>query len=265
VRGDLDAIILKTLEADPARRYASAGRLADDIERLLARQPVSAQIPSRWYRTRKFVLRHKGGVASTVAFLLAVLAALGIALWQAKIAREQAVLAERASVRANTTLDFIVDLLATASADLPKADRPTPEALVTQAAKDARENPDLDPLVRAQLFTTLAEVARSNGDNRQAEQLINEAIVGLRGQDVQPESPEWVAAMVSKGNLLHDTDRTAEADSLMKGLLPVLDGVDTEGAVSALLLYAATRAYADDADRAVEIGHRALKKTQRVF
>lgn len=265
VRGDLDAIILKTLEADPARRYASAGRLADDIERLLARQPVSAQIPSRWYRTRKFVLRHKGGVASTVAFLLAVLAALGIALWQAKIAREQAVLAERASVRANTTLDFIVDLLATASADLPKADRPTPEALVTQAAKDARENPDLDPLVRAQLFTTLAEVARSNGDNRQAERLINEAIVGLREQDMQPESPEWIAAMVSKGNLLHDTDRTSEADSLMKGLLPVLDGVDTEGAVSALILYAATRAYANDVDRAVEIGHRALKKAQRVF
>ena len=35
VRGDLDAIILKALEADPLRRYASAGRLAEDIERLL--------------------------------------------------------------------------------------------------------------------------------------------------------------------------------------------------------------------------------------
>jgi serine/threonine-protein kinase len=87
VRGDLDAIILKALDSDPARRYASAGRLADDIERLLAGQPVSAQPPSRWYRARKFMLRHKGGVASTVAFLLAILAALGIALWQAKIAR----------------------------------------------------------------------------------------------------------------------------------------------------------------------------------
>ncbi|WP_175498092.1 serine/threonine-protein kinase [Dokdonella immobilis] len=265
VRGDLDAIILKALDADPARRYASAGRLADDIERLLARQPVSAQIPSRWYRTRKFMLRHKGGVASTVAFLLAILAALGMALWQARLAREQAALAERATVRANTTLDFIVDLLATASADLPKADRPTPEALVAQAAKNAREDSDLDPLVRAQLFTTLAEVARSNGDNRQAERLINEAIVHLHEQGSSAASPEWIAAMVSKGNLLHDTDRTAEADSLMKGLLPVLDGVDTEGAVSALLLYAATRAYADDADGAVEIGHRALKKAQRVF
>lgn len=265
VRGDLDAIILKALDTDPARRYASAGRLADDIERLLARQPVSAQAPSRWYRTRKFVQRHKGGVASTVAFLLALLAALGMALWQARVAREQAALAERASVRANTTLDFIVDLLATASADLPREERPTPAALVAQAANNAREDRDLDPLVRAQLFTTLAEVARSNGDNRQTEQLINEAIVGLHEQGIRPTSPEWIAAMVSKGNLLHDTDRTAEADKLMKGLLPALDGVDTEGAVSALILYAATRAYANDADRAVAVGQQALGKAQRVF
>ena len=226
VRGDLDAIILKALDTDPARRYVSAGRLADDVERLLASQPVSAQPPSRWYRTRKFMSRHKGGVATTVAFLLAILAALGMALWQAQVAREQAGIAERASVRANTTLDFIVDLLATASADLPKAERPTPESLVAQAAKNAREDSALDPLVRAQLFTTLAEVARSNGDNRQAEQLINEAIVRLHEQGSNAASPEWIAAMVSKGNLLHDMDRTAEADSLMKGLLPALDGVD---------------------------------------
>ena len=265
VRGDLDAIVLKAIDPDPGRRYASAGLLADDIQRLLGGRPVSAHPPSRWYRTRKFLLRHKGGVASTAAFLLAVLAALGIALWQARVAREQAAIAERASIRANTTLDFIVDLLATASADLPRQERPTPETLVAQAAKNAREDSHLDPLVRAQLFTTLAEVARSNGDNRQAEQLIDEAIVRLREEDVSPASPEWIAAMVSKGNLLHDTDRTAEADTLMKGLLPVLDGVDTEGAVSALILYAATRTYANDPDRAVDIGHRALSKAQRVF
>lgn len=265
VRGDLDAIILKALEADPLRRYASAGRLAEDIERLLCSQPVSAQPPSRWYRAHKFMLRHKGGVATTVAFLLAILAALGLALWQARLAREQTVLAEQASSRAETTLAFIVNVLQTASADLPKDQRPTPEALVREAAKNARDDPELDPLVRAQLFTTLAEIARSNGENRQAELLIDEAIEGLHEQGSSPSSPEWIAALVSKGNLLHDTDRTAEADQLMLGLLPALEGVDTEGAVSALMLYSATRAYAEDTDRAVEFGTRALQKAQRVF
>ncbi|MBB5208177.1 serine/threonine-protein kinase [Chiayiivirga flava] len=89
LRGDLDNIVLKAIEAEPARRYATAGALADDIERHLAGRPVAAHPPSRIYRARKFVARHKGGVASTIAFTLAVFAALGIALWQAGVARSQ--------------------------------------------------------------------------------------------------------------------------------------------------------------------------------
>jgi serine/threonine protein kinase len=90
LRGDLDTILLKCLAAEPARRYASAGTLADDIERHLAGKPVEAHPPSRWYRTRKFVQRHRGSVAITVAFFLAIIAALGLALWQAKVARSEA-------------------------------------------------------------------------------------------------------------------------------------------------------------------------------
>jgi len=265
VRGDLDAIVLKALDADPSQRYASAGRLADDIERLLAGRPVSAHPPSGWYRTRKFVLRHKGGVASTVAFLLAIFSALGIALWQARIAREQAHLARSESTRANATLGFITDLLKTASADLPKDQRPTPEALVEEAAKNAREDPDLDPLVRAQLLLTLGEIARSNGDNADAETLINEAVERERKLGIAPSSPEWIAAMVSKGNLLHSTNRSREADALMQALLPDLESVDTEGSVSALMLYGVTRAYAGDAITASTVATRALAKAQRVF
>jgi eukaryotic-like serine/threonine-protein kinase len=265
VRGDLDAIVLKALEAEPGHRYASAGRLADDIERLLAGQPVSAHPPSRWYRARKFMLRHKGGVASTVAFLLAIVAALGIAVWQAKVAREQARLVRNESTRANATLRFITDLLTTASADLPKDQRPSPEALVKDAAKNAREDPDLDPLVRAQLLLTLGEIARNNSDNANAETLIDEAIERERGLGIAPSSPEWIAAMVSKGNLLHSTNRSHEADTLMQSLLPDLESVDTEGSVSALMLYGATRAYASDATTASAVATQALAKAKRVF
>lgn len=265
VRGDLDAIVLKSLELDPARRYPSAGMLAADIERLLGGRPVSAQPATPLYRARKFVERHKGGVASTLAFLLAVFAALGIAVWQARLAREQARIAQNESTRANATLGFVVDLLKTASADLPKDQRPTPEALVAEAARNVRESSDLDPMVRAQLLLTLAEIARSNGDTKDAEILVDEAIARERELDIPASSPEWIATLVSKGNILHSTGRTAQADRLMEGLLPHLDGVDTEGAVSALMLYGATRAYAGDADRAVSIAQQALSKAKRVF
>jgi serine/threonine-protein kinase len=81
LHGDLDNIVLKATATAPEHRYAWAGALAEDIERHLDRQPVLAHPPSRWYRTSKFVSRHRGGVALTAMFVAAILASLSIALW----------------------------------------------------------------------------------------------------------------------------------------------------------------------------------------
>jgi eukaryotic-like serine/threonine-protein kinase len=90
LRGDLDTILLKCLAAEPERRYTSAGALADEIARHLAGKPVEAHPPSRWYRMRKFVQRHRASVTLVAIFLIAIIAALGLALWQARVARSQA-------------------------------------------------------------------------------------------------------------------------------------------------------------------------------
>jgi serine/threonine-protein kinase len=265
VRGDLDNIVLKATATEPELRYASAGALADDVERHLAGQPVLAHPPSARYRARKFVTRHRVGVAMSVAVCAAVLVSLGIALWQANIAREQARLAHNESTRANATRDFMVDLLKTASADLPKDERPSPQQLVDQAARDVREDPDMDPRVRAQVLLTLGSIARSNGDYANAGRLLDEAMQGERELGVPPDSPEWIAAATEKGNLLHSTGQSEDADRLMAGLVPAMLASDTEPALSGLMLYGATRAYAGDTERAATIAQQALTKAQRVF
>lgn len=73
VRGDLDWITMKAMEKDRARRYDSAGALAQDVERFLASEPVAAGPPSASYKIGKFVKRHRMAVAfgATVAVLLA--------------------------------------------------------------------------------------------------------------------------------------------------------------------------------------------------
>src|SRR5262249_37764325 len=77
LRGELDWIVMKSLEKDRSRRYETANGFARDIERYLADQVVEARPPSAVYRLRKFVRRNKGPVAATVSLVLAII--LGVA------------------------------------------------------------------------------------------------------------------------------------------------------------------------------------------
>ncbi|MHC4331307.1 MAG: serine/threonine protein kinase, partial [Planctomycetota bacterium] len=72
VRGDLDLIVMKTLEKDRMRRYERSVELANDVERHLSNEPVRAAAPSTIYRLRKFVRRNRVAVI-TVSLVLAAL------------------------------------------------------------------------------------------------------------------------------------------------------------------------------------------------
>jgi len=95
LRGDLDWITLKAMEKDRTRRYETANGLAQDIERHLNNEPVTARPPSKLYRFQKLVRRNKA-VFAAVAVVAAVLCVTGLlAAWyfhrQARIrwAREE--------------------------------------------------------------------------------------------------------------------------------------------------------------------------------
>lgn len=95
LRGDLDTILSKALRKTPAHRYASVEALASDLRRHLAGEPVLAQAPHWRYRAGKFLLRHRLGALAGLAVTASLLAGLGLALWQAGQAREQAERAEQ--------------------------------------------------------------------------------------------------------------------------------------------------------------------------
>ncbi|CAN5345390.1 hypothetical protein BH11PLA2_BH11PLA2_24070 [soil metagenome] len=105
MKGELDWLVLKSLEKDRTRRYETANGLARDIQRYLADEIVEARPPSTGYRLRKFVRRHKGQVLAASLLLLVLLAGIAgttLGLFEAQRQEQLAVAAsERETVRAN--------------------------------------------------------------------------------------------------------------------------------------------------------------------
>lgn len=89
LQGDLDSIILKAMRKEPQRRYASVEQFSEDIRRHLEHLPVIARQDTVSYRARKFIARHKAGVAAAALVLIALLVGAVATLWQAREARQE--------------------------------------------------------------------------------------------------------------------------------------------------------------------------------
>ena len=66
LRGDLDTIVTKALKKKPLERYLSIAALADDLQRYLSYEPISARPDTLGYRTSKFARRHRSSVVATL-------------------------------------------------------------------------------------------------------------------------------------------------------------------------------------------------------
>ncbi len=80
LRGELDWIVMKSLEKDRKRRYETAISLSADVQRFLDGDPVQACPPSTWYRLQKLARRHKTFLATVLIVGVVLLAAVAL-LW----------------------------------------------------------------------------------------------------------------------------------------------------------------------------------------
>ena len=83
MRGELDWIVMKTLEKDRNRRYETASGFAADVQRYLNDEPVLACPPSVAYRFCKFARRNKRILATVGMVAFALLVGTAVSAWQA--------------------------------------------------------------------------------------------------------------------------------------------------------------------------------------
>ncbi|MCH8479137.1 MAG: serine/threonine-protein kinase, partial [Wenzhouxiangella sp.] len=218
LRGDLDTVLQVALRREPERRYPSVEALAEDLRRFQRGLPIAARPDSMGYRLGKFLTRHRAGVAASVAVVLALAAGMGMALWQAGVAREQAtqalqskqfvlsLLIEANPGRAQSGIDYrVVDLLRNAAG---------------RVERELERVPDLQAELRVEIANALLEIGSLDEARQLAEAGANQ-IRRLSGdQRERLVNALYVLARVhaQQGDATATSTVTAEALSLLDQL-----------------------------------------------
>jgi eukaryotic-like serine/threonine-protein kinase len=208
LKGDLDAIVLKVLERDRRRRYASPAELAADVERYLRDEPVSAHAPSRAYRARKYVRRHRVGVGLASAALLLL---LGFAITQAVELR--AIRKERD--RADRMTAFMTGMFKISDPSAARGNDIRVREVLDRASTQIVNGLEKEPADQARLMQVMAEVYRNLGLYPQSESLLRAALT-IGNRDLGPDKPDTLQSMNALAGVLDEESRYADAEKVAR-------------------------------------------------
>ncbi|MEM1202080.1 MAG: serine/threonine-protein kinase [Acidobacteriota bacterium] len=218
LRGDLDSIALTALGPSPEDRYPSAAELARDLERHLRSEPVRARRLTTLYRARKFVRRHRVGVA-VVAL---VVSTLGLAVvsttrasWRAEAERARA---ERHLAESRQVTRFLVDLFERPDPEGAQGRDVTAMDLLEEGVGRIAVDLEQQPEVRSALMTTMGKVYRNLGDPAASRELLERALAERRGL-FGPSDPRLVEGRQELARSLLVQGELATARILLRGTL----------------------------------------------
>jgi serine/threonine protein kinase/DNA-binding winged helix-turn-helix (wHTH) protein len=301
---DLSWIVGKCLEIDPDDRYATVLALENDLRRWLDDKPVQARPASRWYRMRKFVRRHRFGVAAAGLGTLALLTTTGAAVYgyvRAERALETAEKAAEFQVKQIRSLNpaqmgegLRAALIAAVEKQGEQRDRDPAEIAEVRrqldgalqdvnftdlamgqlntysfapALKAIEEDYKDEPLLQAQLWKNTADTLFFLGQYKDAVAPYERALT-LRRQWLGPDHPLTLETLEKRGKLRREMGdlKGSEQDlrAAMEGGIRVL-GEDDPQTLTAMHALAMTLNRQQKFKEAMTYGRKALEGRRRVL
>ena len=165
--GDLDAIVMKSLDKDRTRRYESSGAFAADIRRLLDDQPVVARPPSSLYLAKKFINRHRAAMVTVslvfCSLLVGLIGMTFLAQRNERLAAEKGQLAEERDQQRQQAEDALnlTSSMRLVSNTAYRSSMPISSLLVAIEAteKSPRQDGKLHPAIHEALINATMAVA----------------------------------------------------------------------------------------------------------
>jgi len=220
LKGELDWITMKAMAKDRTLRYASASELAADILRYLKHEPVIAGPLSTMYRLRKYIRRHKVGVAAAALVVMAMVVGItgtSIGLIRARKAEQ---IAKAEAAKANAINQFLQNTLSSAN-PIEGSDRDITvlEALKQATNKIPQSFPD-QPEVEAELKHNIGITYLRLGHYDEAEELLTSSL--KMWQELRGTShPDLAAPLTSLAVLRHEQGNYEDAEKLYREALTI--------------------------------------------
>ena len=205
--GDLDTIVLKALRIQPAERYVSVERMAEDIRRFLAQEPIAARSPSPWYVMRLYFRRKRAVAVALGVGLLAAVALSTVAWRQYREAQDNA-------TRTTIVRNFMFDLVNDAEPDETHPElEVTGKQMVHGAVRRARLEFGNQPRLRGELLGELGRMYTRLGEPESAQPVLTEAL-GLLEQHAPADDAALNKARAHLADLLFAEGDMERASSL---------------------------------------------------
>ena len=214
LKGDLDWIIMKAMEKDRTRRYETANGLSLDIQRYLKNEPILARPPSTGYRLKKFLHRHKMGVAAVVlAGIAMVIGVMGltIGLKEAVKAKNNA-LQQAAKVEAIN--EFLNSMLS--SPDPSKDGREVKVIDILENARDKigesfKNDQEIEASIRFTLGTTYEAIGVYEKSIAELEKALS-----IQKRSLGTDHPDTLNTMNSLAAVFIRLGKYADAESILQ-------------------------------------------------
>ncbi|MBL9170070.1 MAG: serine/threonine protein kinase [Verrucomicrobiales bacterium] len=265
LRGDLDWILMKCLEKDRSRRYATATELVADIQRHLDNEPVFARPPSAAYRLQKAFRRHRVAFSAVGAVGLALLIGLAGSISQAVRATRAEALASNRLAESEAVTTFLTEVFQSSD---PARDGRTVTVVETLKAAAQRLDSDLtdQDARRAELRWILGKSYLALNLAAEAIPLLNQ-VASYRVSALGPDSREALEAKRQVGKAYTTALEVEQALGVQKELLAShqrLHGRSAPETIAAMVDLGFTYCVANRMDKARELGTEAVKLSREI-
>jgi eukaryotic-like serine/threonine-protein kinase len=207
LKGDLDALVLKSIRKEPEYRYDSVHQLIEDIERFETGKPLTASTGTIRYKAAKYIKRNRNGIAAAALFLISI---IGFSVFYTLKITQERNLAQLERDKAEQVADFLTGLFSAGNPVNAQGELLTAVDLLEIGIERADDLSD-QPLVQAEMLYTIGSSFRGMVMPEKAVTVLERAL-DLQRNHLPADHPDIAFTLNALGSVHWSVDEDEKAE-----------------------------------------------------